>query len=332
MRRWLPAVAGIGLSAVFVALLLWQVDLGRVADVLARAQLILLPLALIGLAVDLVARAVRWRLLLAREPRPGHRETFRYLVIGYLANNLLPGRAGELVRAHLMGTRAGVGRTRALGSIVLERGLDLASASLLGAAAGAAAGADPAIIGVFAAVATGSCAALAAAALLPHRLIRRTVDRLAIAFEHRPARAVLPRLAAFTHGFLDAASPRVVAQGFLLSVVAWVATAAVFGVVVAALGLTLSPLAVLAVAMAANLGLAIPSAPAGVGPFEFAVVLMAASVGVDPGAALALGVVVHLATALPVSAAGAYELAQLRWNLGRLRRLAGMTAGVPDGA
>ena len=150
------------------------------AAILAQAQLAILVLAVPLCAFDLCARTVRWDILLAHDPRPGFRETFRYLVVGYLVNIMLPGRLGEFVRAHLAGTRAHVGQLRALGSIVLERGLDVVVAATLGAIAARLVGIGSGVTGAFTVVAVGGWVVLLTATLVPdpvdaaaHRRLRR---------------------------------------------------------------------------------------------------------------------------------------------------------------
>ena len=60
-----------------------------------------------------------------------------YLLVGYLANNVLPARIGELVRSHYLGDREGLSRTTTLGTVVVERVVDfvvvvaIASAAIL---------------------------------------------------------------------------------------------------------------------------------------------------------------------------------------------------------
>ena len=49
-----------------------------------------------------------------------------YLLVGYLANNILPARLGELVRSHYLGDREGISRASALGTVVVERVVDTA--------------------------------------------------------------------------------------------------------------------------------------------------------------------------------------------------------------
>ncbi|MGH2466191.1 MAG: lysylphosphatidylglycerol synthase transmembrane domain-containing protein [Candidatus Limnocylindrales bacterium] len=314
MRRLAPSLFGLALSAVLLGVLAAGIDLGQMRTVLARSDPALLPLALLGLALDLAARTVRWRVLLARPPRPGYGATFRYLAIGYLVNDVLPGRLGELVRAHLLGRREGVGTSRALGSIALERGLDVVVAAALGLLAVLALGIGGPLRGGFALLAGGSLAALLVLALAPHRWLRGVIDGLAGRVTPRPLAAVLPRVVAFLHALLDAAAPRAVWPGLALSILAWLATAGVFLVAAYALALHLALPAVLLLAMAANLGTAIPSAPAGIGPFEFAVVWVGAAVGLDPSSALLLGVLSHLLTVVPVCLVGAVGLVGTGWD------------------
>jgi hypothetical protein len=87
----------------------------------------------------------------------------------------------------------------------------------------------------------------------------------------------------------------------------------------------------LAMVTAANLGAAIPSAPAGIGPFEFAVVYVGTAAGLDGSQALALGILAHLVGTVPIAAAGALSLPSVDWRLGQLRGLAALRRGE-DGA
>ncbi|MGC8634290.1 MAG: lysylphosphatidylglycerol synthase transmembrane domain-containing protein [Candidatus Limnocylindrales bacterium] len=319
MNGRLRALVGFGVSLLVVAFLLWEINPGRVVAVLGRSEVQLLPLILVPFAVDLSLRTVRWRILLAREPRPGYRGTFTYLVIGYLANNILPARLGELVRAHLLGTREGVGRSRALGSIAMERALDVVAAAALGAIACAMVGIHGAIVVTLALIALGAGAVVALVSLLPQAMVRRWLDALVAR-----APAGLPtRLAdiarRFFHALLDAAAPGRVLAALGLSFAAWLATSGLFAVTGASLGISLPAAGLIAVAVAANLGAALPSAPAGIGPFEFGVVVIGTALGLSPPTALAFGILSHACTVVPVSLLGGIELGRIRWGLGTLR-------------
>jgi uncharacterized protein (TIRG00374 family) len=315
----LRVLAGFGVSALIVAALLWEIDPGRVATVLANSRWQLLPLVLVPFAIDVSLRTVRWHLLLARPPRPGYRMTFAYLVIGYLANNILPARLGELVRAHLLGTREGVGRSRALGSIAMERGLDVAAAALLGAVACAVVGIHGAIVAGFLLIGLAAGAVIGLVVVVPHATMRRLADAIAARMPAGSLSSAAGVARRFLDALLDAATAWRVAAGLALSLAAWLATSALFAVTAAAVGVSLAPAGLVAVAVAANLGAALPSAPAGIGPFEFGVVVIATALGVDGPTAFAFGILSHVCTVVPVSVLGGYELGRVHWGLGSLR-------------
>jgi hypothetical protein len=70
-------------------------------------------------------RAVRWGYLLKPvKESVSNRNLFSGVMIGYAVNNMLP-RVGEIVRPYLLGNLEGISRTAALGSVVIERILDL---------------------------------------------------------------------------------------------------------------------------------------------------------------------------------------------------------------
>ena len=58
-----------------------------------------------------------------RQARP-YRRVLGYTYVGYLANNVLPARLGELVRSHALGEGEGMSRTTVLGTVVVERVVD----------------------------------------------------------------------------------------------------------------------------------------------------------------------------------------------------------------
>ena len=319
MKARLRILVGFGLSFVLVAFLLWEINLGRVLGVLGRSDLRILPLILVPFAVDLSLRTVRWHILLARAPRPGYRGTFAYLTIGYLANNILPARLGELVRAHLLGTREDVGRSRALGSIAMERLLDVLAAAALGAVAAQMSGIHGAIVATLTLIALVALALVVVVAILPHDLVRGVLRRLVARVPPGLPTRIADVVRRFLEALLDAATPWRAIAALLLSFGAWIATSGLFAVTAAAVGVSLSPVGLIAVATVANIGAALPSAPAGVGPFEFGVVVVATALGVDGATAFAFGILSHACTVIPVSIVGGFELGRVHWGIGTLR-------------
>lgn len=77
--------------------------------------------------LSLVMRALRWQSLLSPLQKVSVWDSFAYLMVGYLANLILPLRAGELFRLALLGyeKRIDVGAT--LATLVVEKLLDMVS-------------------------------------------------------------------------------------------------------------------------------------------------------------------------------------------------------------
>ena len=62
--------------------------------------------------LDVAARGGRWQALLAPIKRVPYRRVLGYTYLGYLANNVLPARLGELVRSHALGEGRGASAPR----------------------------------------------------------------------------------------------------------------------------------------------------------------------------------------------------------------------------
>src|SRR3989304_1996633 len=119
-RLWL----GLGGTGLFLGLFFWRTDLGGLGDALEQADYWWVVPAVAIWFVSAVFRSLRWHYLLRRLANLSTRTLYPIVIIGYMANNLLPLRAGEFVRAYVLGERHGVSKMSALGTIVVERVFD----------------------------------------------------------------------------------------------------------------------------------------------------------------------------------------------------------------
>ena len=131
MRRAAAAVAGIAVSVVFGWLAVRGLDFHEVRGAIGRASpgwiLAAVAVSLIGVTM----RSERWRSLFPRESRPAPVPTFWASQVGLLANNVLPVRAGELVRVLSLCRESGLRRTAVLATVGVERVFDLAVIAVL---------------------------------------------------------------------------------------------------------------------------------------------------------------------------------------------------------
>ncbi len=300
------AAVGIAISAVALYLVVRSVDLGATWNAMRTAQ----PgwLLLLGgfIVSDLLIRGLRWRILLSPVGRVAYRDSLGALLVGYLANNVLPARLGEIIRSHDMGERSGLSKSTILGTIVVERVMDTLVVVVIAAIA-------IFVLSVRGVVASAVLVGLAVTALLvvgivvglvAHRL--PGADRLS-AFIYRWPRihGLLVRLRA---GLAIVSNVRVMAIALVLTLGSW--SCAVLGFAAAAQSVGIQPTMGQAALLAAgvNLATAVPAAPGYVGTFELAAVAIAASVGIEREPALAFAVLVHAFSLLITSLGGAAAL------------------------
>lgn len=311
-RSLVRAVIGIAVSLVAFILVLDSVDLEETLAVMQRAApawLLAMGLFLVG---DILLRAVRWQRLIAPIRAVPFTRMLAYLLIGYLANNVLPARLGELVRCHYLGDREGLSRTTTLGTVVVERVVDIAVVVAIAAFAiivlsvrGAVASAV--LVGV--AIVTLLAVALAVG-VAAHRL--PGAERVALAIARWPRIGELG--GRLRSGLAVAGRPRTLFEALALSVLAWGATLLAFAAAGQAIGIELRIGDAALLASGVALAAAIPSGPASLGTFELAAVRIGEALGIDGGSALAIGLLVHAAILVTTSAGGGIALARLGWS------------------
>ncbi|MDQ6602195.1 MAG: flippase-like domain-containing protein, partial [Chloroflexota bacterium] len=112
---------GIAISVVFLYLALRGQDFGALWRAMREASYVWLIPAIGCYFVGVVIRTYRWHILLRSTANIPMRRLWPVIVIGYMANNILPLRAGELVRTYVLSEREKVSRSATLATIVVER-------------------------------------------------------------------------------------------------------------------------------------------------------------------------------------------------------------------
>jgi uncharacterized protein (TIRG00374 family) len=287
--RWLPGVV-ISLAALFFLsrLVQWE-DLG---PALSRFGWIHFG-GMIGLTlVFLILRAVVSRVLLSGKPT--FMDAFWVINQGYLLNNILPFRLGEIGRAVLLGQRINLPASQVLPSIVVERVMDIAIAAgmllaTLPRALELAWAKSAALIMLIVVV-----IALAGLFLMAHyhEVVAGWVDRLGTRSKFL-GRWIVPQIQALLNGFSALTNIRQFLLAFLVLAASWMVAVGIYFIALRAL----SPQAPFRWGIFTDsvlaLGIAIPSAPASLGTFEAAVVGALAILKIDQTSALAYAITVH---------------------------------------
>ena len=336
-RFWI----GLTISVLFLGLLFWQIDFSQMVEHLREANYVyLLPGVVLYFAIAVVFRTIRWRLLLAPMKRIGTGRLFPVVIVGYMANNVLPVRMGEIVRSYYLGQREEVSKSATLATIAVERIMDGVVLLFLLAAA---------------------------SVFLPLGLIEGVAEDTGIPWQLMVAGTTIPFLGAMGLVWFTANHPRwllvtvrwttaplpmrlqavvreVVEKGidglealkdskrlsmlFVLSLPVWFGEVAMYYVIGHSFDLApalggpgMMIVAMIAVTAISNLATALPSSQGAIGPFELFATSALVVLGVEGTIAAAYAIVLHAALLIPITLAGFVYLWLGEDSLGRIVRM-----------
>ena len=232
------------------------------------------------------------------------------LLVGLLFNNILPARAGEAARIVVLHQREGTSRVEALGTVVVERALDVFCLLLLLFVAAhwlpPVSWLEPALV-----LAIAIAVVLALAALIlarwgdrPLRAALRPLARFRVIGERRADTAGVN----LAQGLAALRDWRLLGIGIVLTTLSWLCLGLSMWFVLQAFALGLSPIAGVLVAIAVNLGMILPSSPGALGVFEASVLVALNAYGVPKEEALSVALVAHVLNFVPFIVAGVVVL------------------------
>jgi glycosyltransferase 2 family protein len=310
----LRAALGIVISVGAIYVLLRSVDVGAAIDVLRGANLAAVGLMFVTVFLDVAARGGRWRALLEPIRRLSYPRVLGYTYVGYLANNVLPARLGELVRSHALGEGEGLSRPTVLGTVVVERIVDTVIVVALAAVAVVVLGIGGVVSTavVLGAVFVGVLLVGLVLAVVSHRL--PGAERVTAIAERFPR--VLDLARRLRDGLAVVGRPRTIVAAVAFSLLAWTASIATFFIGGAAVGISLSPAQGALLSSGVALATIVPSGPGYLGTFELTAVGIATQFGVHADAAFAMALLVHALILLVTSVGGGAAAVRLGVGLG----------------
>lgn len=229
----------------------------------------------------------------------------RSLLVGMLANNVLPARLGELARSGLWAARTGVGPGPSLGVLAAERSLDLVALGVFAVAVLPRAPVSPGVRDALS-IGAGAGVVVAIAFVVLARMRFSGIGRMS---------RTLGRLA---EGFATLGRPRELVVPILLSASIWTCTFLYQTATLRAFGIEAPPGTAGLLLVSTQLAVVLPSAPSFAGPYHLAVSVALGAYGIDRDRAAGFAIFNHLAWVLPSSVAGAAALLREGLGLGKL--------------
>jgi glycosyltransferase 2 family protein len=314
-RPGAPSLLGALVSLVSLAAVAWWISKQaspRLPD--SSAGYAWLALAFAVNATNFGVRGWRWhRILLGAGIAHRRRDAFGLTLVGYMGNNVLPARGGELLKIGLLSARTGARRRAVLGTVLVERVLDVGVLVVLLAVLtwagvkGAPGGREGAT------AALGALCAVAAGLAFYVRLRRRgRFSSFAAAI--RPVAGACKSLAG------PQGVPPALASGVI-----WALDGLALLLIARSIGVELDPLAATGVIVLASLAAALPAAPGYVGTFDAGMLLGLHAAGVKGGDAVGVLLLARFVFFVPVTLAG---LAALVVGYGGSRRARAASRGL----
>ncbi|HUS15321.1 MAG TPA: lysylphosphatidylglycerol synthase transmembrane domain-containing protein, partial [Chloroflexia bacterium] len=116
---------GVAISLFFLYLAFRGENFAQIGDSLGKVQYWALLPALGAYFIGVWFRAVRWGVLLSPLRKGIHPyQLFKVLVIGYMGNDILPARLGDVIRVFVLSRRESVTKSATLATILVERIFD----------------------------------------------------------------------------------------------------------------------------------------------------------------------------------------------------------------
>lgn len=320
-RFWI----GMAVSLIFLALAFQKVEWPEVLQAWSGARPLWMAAGLLLLVMAWWVAAIRWKVILHPAPQVKVADTFSFISIGYLANTILPLRLGDLARATLMGRRRGLGISRSLGSMALERLMDIITLLFFILLLSLLMEIPSLVKAGLATMAGGALVMLAGLVMLAlHRERLYYMQRtLAWVLPAPIALRVVTLIDRFCGGLEVIQDPARLLVVFALSVAGWAVTGLATYVWLLAFNLPLPWFAGIFVLVVINLGSAIPSSPGYVGVYHYLAVLALSAWGVERSPALAYGIGTHALNMITNVSLGAYFIAREGVSLHDLRTDAG---------
>jgi uncharacterized protein (TIRG00374 family) len=328
-RRVLHALLGVGISLGLLLCALRGVSLQDVLGHVAEARPAPLAIAVILATVTFPLRLLRWRLLLRDEKGQGHPPgpLWHAIAVGFMANNVLPLRAGELVRSFAASRLARIRFTTVFSSIAVERIFDaltvvglltlallsptLPPSLIVGGVSVARLAQTGGLIGVLALL---SAILVLAAPLTAERIVRRLLPW------PRLADRLVNLIEGVRQGLVVLRTPARLILVIFWSLVLWLVNALAFYVGFASFDIPVSFSGALLMQGLLALGISIPSTPGFFGPFEAVIVAVLKLFGVPNDVAFSYAISFHLTSFVPITLLGLWSLTRIPGGLQGLRQ------------
>ncbi len=315
IKRW-HVWLGFLVSAIFLWLAFRKVDFALVWEQLKTANLVYVAAGIGAYFVALFVRTWRWRVLLMPMKSVSVLRLFPVISAGFMANNIYPARAGDLLRTVLLRKKEDVPISASLATIIVEHlfdGIAILALVLLNLGQLSNFAPNSQWVGIIETSAfwVGLIFGLILLVFIAMVFLPKQMQGVTNwVTNHLVPKKLRQGLGGIIKKFIDGLrvlkSPLQSLLVMFQSVLIWVIETGLYWGVMKAMGLNLNFQSLLMVVGIVNLVLLVPAAPGGLGTFDAATKSMMELFGVSPENALSYALLLRVALWLPVTLVGAF--------------------------
>lgn len=302
LKDW--KIAGFLLSIAIFVLLFYFIDFKEAFRAFKQVRPLELLIVFVLNFVVIFFKSLRWQILLT--PRPRLFILYLTNLVGFMANTILPARAGELVRALVLGKKENISKTTVLGSAALDRifeGIGMLILLVI----------MPIIMetpewmkkGTFGFIIFFSIVFIIIILLMklnPNTLVKY------IPLSDKTNEIIKGVFEKLQKGFEAINNIKTSSLATTLSLAGWIVQIFMIHFVILSFDIHLTPLAALMTLLAVNIAIMIPAAPGSLGTFELSVVLALGFFNIEKSVALSIALTYHFIQLIPVTIAGVISI------------------------
>ncbi len=314
------------LGCLFSVILIWltirQIDFKNSFELIRNANYYILIPGVLIYAFTYVLRSIRYYFMIYPIKKTKVLENFPYTVLGFFMNNIIPLRLGELIRAKVTGERLGISRSSVLGTIVVERLIDVIIFVMFFFIIMLVMPFPEFIKNTF-----YVCGAVFGTALIVLFLISKHEEKAAAFVSKIPMPAkiksfVMSLFEKFAGGLIMLRKPGVFFASFAISVLIWVAESAFLVLTAKSCGVDISILGGIFVVIIIGIGAILPTAPGYIGAFEFMGVTALSALAIDKDAAFACIAIYHFLQLMVIFSLGFASIVKTKISFADLFKFA----------
>lgn len=325
---------GIGVSIFFMGLLLRKIDFQKLAAAMQTMDYrFLVPVVLFTFA-SYFLRAVRWKFLLISEKNISLKSLYPATIIGYMANNLLPARLGEFVRAYVLAQREGLETPAVFASLVIDRLFDGFTVILMLLVTLFALRLPQGMADAETALKVGGMVTFllyCAVIIFLFLLKRQTMKTLAFVklilkpFPLRFSDRLIPLLGSFIAGIRMSSRGGHIAAILITSVLIWTFAVLPVDMILQAFGIHLPITASMFIMVLLVFAVMVPASPGFIGTYHYACFKGLSAFGIAESTSISIALVIHGSAFFPVIIAGFYHLWSEKLSLSAVRKAGDIT-------